>query len=137
MRLPLAKRIELDGIPAEQAESFAMLARIMNPFMANTVDILNGGVNFDNFESRLSKITIKTDASGNLKTPIDINVGLGRFPLGHICVDVRDSVNTNTIPNITGTPYLIYTPLTDGLLRVSKVLNIGANANLTLTIWFL
>lgn len=137
MRLPLAKRIELDGIPAEQQETMSMLARILNPFMSGTVDILNGGITFDNMASGLTKITVKTDDKGNLKVPIDINPNLGRYPLGHICVDVRDSVNTNITPNITGTPFLLYTSLPDGIIRVSKVLNIGANANLTLTIWFL
>lgn len=137
MRLPLPKRIELDGIPAEQQETMSMLARILNPFMAGTVDILNGGITFDNLASGLTKITVKTDINGNLKAPIDINPNMGRFPNGSIVIDVRDSNNSNAIPNITGTPFLIYTPLNDGIIRVSKVLNIGGNANLTLTVWFL
>lgn len=137
MKLPLAKKITLDQVPNELQGFVSTLSFILNPFMSNVVDLLNGRLGFENFDSRLAIIDVKTDANGNIMGIIDINTGLGRVPAGQICVNVVDSTNSNKIPNITGTPFVLYTPLSGGNIRISKILNLGSNANYTLTIWFL
>lgn len=137
MRLPVPKKIIIDdSTPAELQDTMSAVAGTLNPFMTDVYGILNQGINQDNLESRMVKIEVKTNASGAIIAPIDVNTGLNRLPYGHHCIDVKNTDNNSIVPNITGTPFLLYTPNSVSSLRISKILNLGANAKYTITVIF-
>lgn len=138
MRLPVAKKILNDGsVPEEQQTLVETLGGILNPFMTDTSNIINGNIGFDNFESKLSKFDIKTDAAGNITAKIDVFTGLKRLPYGHICVDIRNTDNLGAIPDVTGVPFLLYTPNNATSIKINKILNLKPNSKYTLTVWFI
>lgn len=138
MRLPAAKKIIIDdSTPAELQSTMSTVAGVLNPFMTDVTNILNQGINFDNLEARRVVIEVKTNASGAILAPIDVNTGLSRLPYGHICIDVKNTDNNSILPNIVGTPFLLYTPNSVNSMRISKILNLGPSSKYTITVVFL
>lgn len=138
MRLPAAKKIIIDdSTPVELQNTMSTIAGVINPFMTDVTSILNQGINFDNLESRKVTIEVKTNASSAILAPIDVNTGLPRLPYGHICIDVKNTDNNSILPNIVGTPFLLYTPNSVNSMRISKILNLGPSAKYTITVVFL
>jgi hypothetical protein len=138
MRLPVPKKIIIDdSTPVELQDTMSILAGTLNPFMSDVYGILNQGINQDNLESRMIKIEVKTNGTGAIIAPIDVATGLNRLPYGHTCIDVKMTDNNSLIPNITGIPYLLYTPNSISSLRISKILNLGVNSKYTITVMFI
>lgn len=138
MRLPAAKKIIIDeSVPSEMQNTMATIAGVLNPFMTDVTTILNQGINFDNLEARKVIIEVKTNATGAIISPIDVNTGLSRLPFGHQCIDVKNTDNNSVLPNITGVPFLLYTPNSVSSMRISKILNLGPSAKYTITVVFL
>lgn len=137
MQLPLPKKIVVDdSTPAEMQGTVDNIGGILNPFMSDVVRVLNQGINFDNTEFKKVVITVKTNASGAIIGSLDIATGLNRLPYGHVCIDVKNTDNASTVPDITGTPFLLYTPNSPSSMRVSKILNLGNNGKYTITVVF-
>lgn len=138
MRLPLPKKIVADeGVPSEMQQTVNNIGGILNPFMTDVVGTLNGGISFDNLESKLVKIDVKTDSTGTIIGKPDVLTGLSRLPYGSYCVDVRNTDNISSIPVITGTPFVIYTPNNQTSVKIHKILNLGNNGKYTISIVFL
>jgi hypothetical protein len=138
MRLPLQKKIVVDdNTPAELQATVETIGGILNPFMADTIGILNGGISFDNLESKLIRIDVKTDATGTIIGKPDVLTGLNRPPLGVQCIDVKVTDNVSIIPDITGTPFIIQTPNNATSIKIHKILNLGNNGKYTLTLVFI
>lgn len=137
MQLPLPKKIVIeDGTPPEVQSTVNTMGAILNPFMSDVVRVLNAGINFDNTEFKKVTITVKTNSVGAIISSIDVSTGLNRLPYGHVCIDVRNTDNASTVPDITGTPFLLYTPNSQSSMRVSKILNLGNNGKYTITVVF-
>jgi len=137
MRLPLQKKIVVDdNTPAELQSTVEIIGGILNPFMADTIGILNGGISFDNLESKLVKIDVKTDITGAIIGKPDVLTGLNRPPHGIHCIDVKITDNVSTVPDITGTPFVIQTPNNATSIKIHKILNLGKNGKYTLTLVF-
>lgn len=137
MQLPLPKKIVVeDGTPVEIQSTVNTMGGILNPFMSDVVRVLNQGINFDNTEFKKVTLTVKTNASGAIIGSLDVSTGLNRLPYGHVCIDVKNTDNASTVPDITGTPFLLYTPNSPSSMRVSKILNLGNNGKYTITVVF-
>ena len=137
MQLPLPKKIVVeDGTPPEVQNTVNTMGAILNPFMSDVVRVLNAGINFDNTEFKKVTITVKTNSVGAIISSIDVSTGLNPLPYGHVCIDVKNTDNASTIPDITGTPFLLYTPNSQSSMRVSKILNLGNNGKYTITVVF-
>lgn len=137
MRLPVPKKIIVDdSTPVELQTTMSAIAGTLNPFMSDVYGILNQGINQDNLESRMIKIEVKTNGTGAIIAPIDVATGLNRLPYGHQCIDIKMTDNNSILPNITGVPFLLYTPNSVSSLRISKILNLGVNSKYTITVIF-
>ncbi len=137
MRLPLQKKIVVDEtVPAEMQQTITNLGTILNPFMTDIISIVNGGVGLDNLEAKMVKIDVKTDSSGTIIGKPDVLTGLNRVPYGSQCIDVRNTDNVSAIPDITGTPFVLFIPNNSTSVKIHKILNLGNNGKYTLTIIF-
>jgi hypothetical protein len=138
MRLALPKKIVIDdNTPPEVQQTVTSMGSILNPFMTDVTGVLNGGIGFDNLESKLVKIDVKTDSTGSIIGKPDVLTGLSRVPHGSQCIDVRNTDNISTIPNVTSTPFVIFIPNNQTSVKIHKILNLGANGKYTLSIVFI
>jgi hypothetical protein len=137
MQLPLPKKILIENdTPVEIQSTINTMGAILNPFMSDVVRVLNQGITFDNMEFKKVTLTVKTNSSGAVIGSVDVSTGLNRLPYGHVCIDVKTTDNSSTIPDITGTPFLLYTPNNQSSIRISKILNLGNNGKYTITVIF-
>lgn len=134
MRLPNAKRITSENMPAEIQPAIDMLAGILNVFMNDVVTAINGNLDLENLVFRLIDIEVIVDSQGNLKTSPDVNLGINRIPRAVFCVNVKVPGNTNAIPDITAMPTVLFNTLEIGKIKMTKVLNIKENKKYLLTL---
>lgn len=134
MRLSNAQRIVIQDLPEEMQAPMESIAGILNPFIEDVTDILNGNVNSDNLERKIVTINIQTNANALPVGVLDISTGLKRPPLGLNIVNIRMTDNANQIPNITNTPFILWQPISAQAIRVNKILNLKENSKYTLTI---
>lgn len=133
MRLSLARRINTEGVPPEMQDTMSRLATIMNPFIEDVTTILNGRVDFDNLSFPVRQFEIIVNDKGiPIFGDLDINFNIR----GHNVINVQDANNINMIPEITGVPFILFTPSNQGHLKISKVLNLLPNRKYLLTVIF-
>ena len=133
MRLQNARKISLEQVPVEQQQSIGAIAGVVNDFMEEVVQVINGNINFDNLQRRLITLPIQTNAEGNVSN-IDIRVGIS--PKGVNVGNVYMTDNPSQVPNITSAPFVCFSPLGNGLIRITKILNLQKNSKYTLTLEF-
>lgn len=136
MQIPAVKRLTVDAVPPEQQAAIETVANIINPFMDDVVRLLNGSISNENLESKIVKIDVKTNAVGAIVGTLDILTGLKRPPLGQQIINIQMTDNSNMIPNITNTPFILCRPVSATVVRVDKILNLIANSKYTITIEF-
>jgi len=137
MRLPAAKRIVIEDLPAEIQQPMEVVATILNPFIEDVTTILNGQVGSDNLERKVVTFDVKTNANGLIVGNLDIVTGLARPPRGSSVVNVQMTENSQQVANITNTPYLVFQPISAQAVRVNKILNLKENSKYTITVEFL
>ncbi len=137
MRIAIPKKIVNDGsIPADQQQLVENLGVILNQPLNDICTIINGGIGFDNLEQKIAKFSVKTDTNGALLAKVDITTGLNRLPYGSCCIDVRNSDNIGAVPELNGTPFIIYTPNNQTTVKIQSILNLKPNSKYTITAIF-
>lgn len=137
MRLPAAKRVVIEDLPAEIQQPMQVIATILNPFIEDVTTILNGKVSSDNLERKVVKFTVKTNGSASIIGVLDIVTGLSRPPLGVNIINIQMTDNSQEIPNVTGTPFMMFQAISVQAIRVVKILNLKENSKYTITAEFL
>lgn len=137
MRLPSAKRITSENMSAEVQPAIDMIGGILNVFMSDVVNVINGNLDIENTIFRIVEVEVIVDSEGNLKTSPDINIGVARIPRGCLCINVRVPSKNNVIPNITAMPDVLFNTLELGKIRLTKVLNLKENEKYLLTLWII
>ena len=134
MRLPEAKRIVIEDLPDDLQQPMSNVALILNPFIEQVTQILNGNVGIDNLISKIVKFNVKTDANANIVGQVDLSTGLNTSPLGVNIINFQMTDNPAQIPNITQTPMIIFQPISSTVIRITKILNLKENSKYTITI---
>lgn len=132
MRLQNAKRITLEGVPSEQQQAVSEIALVVNTFMEDVVNIINGNVGFDNLSREIISFPVQTDNLGNVKQAVDIKTRLSFAPRGCNVCNIMMTDNPQQVPNITNTPFVCFTPLTNNSIRITKILNLQKNTKYTI-----
>lgn len=133
MRLRTPQRLVLEGIPEEQQQLASEIASIMNNFNEEVANLINGNLGFDNFNRKVVQIPVQTDASGNVQ-PFEIRTGINGNPIGCNIVNLYMTNTPAQVPNITSAPFICFTPIGNGNIRITKVLNLEKNSKYTLTV---
>lgn len=136
MKLPAVKRLSYDNVPDEQQQTVQTIANIINPFMDDVSQILNGNISFDNTTFKTAKFSVKTDANGAIIGQLIIATGLTRPPFGVIICDIKMTSNPDAAVNIDNTPFLVQRPASATTIKVDKILNLKANSEYTISLIF-
>lgn len=133
MRLRTAKRLSLEGIPEEQQQLASEIASIINVFNEDVATVINGNLGFDNLNRKIIQIPMQTDASGNVQ-PFEVKTGISGNPVGCNIVNLYMTNTPAQVPNITSAPFICFTPIGNGNIKITKVLNLEKNSKYTIIV---
>ena len=133
MRLPSPKRLNLESIPQEQQQLASEIASIINSFMEDSTNIINGNIGFDNLNRKVVQINVQTGATGAVQ-PVEIRTGLSSNPVGCTVLNIYMTNAPTQVPNINSAPFVCFSPIGNGNIRITKILNLEKNSKYTITL---
>lgn len=134
MQLPNVNRIIVEDFKAEDRETVAKLAVILNQFMDSVVELSRKNIGFENLSRSLVTLDITVDANGKPQGVSKINTNLRTYK-GKNIIDVQ-SFKAGS-PNVISTPYIDLTPEGNGIVKINKIYGIAANTKVRITIEFI
>lgn len=104
------KAISYDDYSEEAAEIMEDLADILNPFMREVTDAINGNIDFENLKQAVIELQVTVNSNGtpNVTT---FNVGASSIK-GMDVISARNLTNNNVYP--TSKPFINYSPTSSG-----------------------
>lgn len=124
------RRIALGDFASNPEEAIRILSEILNPFMREVTDEINGGLDFENLAQNILQFDTIVNADGR-PTSNQLNTGIVR-PQGFQVIRVIN--NSNPSETIDGQPFISYSPLGNGIVNINKISNLTANNNYNLTV---
>ena len=117
------QRIIIEDFQEEDRDTVAKLANILNYYMTQNTDILNGRLGHENMNRRLVKIEVTVDGNGvpTQSTTFSTESGV----LGGVVLSARNLTNSVVPANFT--PFITFTPIQAGLYKISNIKGLVAN----------
>lgn len=124
------KRIVAEDYAKEYQQLVSRLGYILNGFMDESVDIINGGLNFDNLAFNLVTFDITVDADG--KPIINNKVNINKTnPTGFNVIRAINLNNTAVYP--ISQPFISFVPGADGVMTVTNISGLQGNSKYRIT----
>lgn len=132
-KLSNLKRIVSEDFNAKDKNLIDKLGFVLNSFMNETTNIINGKLDFDN--TVYKKVTYITKTTSGIPDGNDIIKSELRFVSGIQCINAVSTDGTGNDP--THTPFLTFTIGGDGFIRVTKITGLqdGKEYKLTLILY--
>lgn len=129
-RLTNVQRIIIEDFQEEDRETVSKLANILNYFMTQVTDTVNGRLDYENINKQAVTVDVTVDASGK---PIQTtNFSAQQGLLGASVIRAQNLTNSAVFP--TGQPFVSFTPVQSGLYRVSNITGLQPNNKYRLTL---
>ncbi len=108
------------------------LGAIINPFLQEVVEIMDGNVDFDNRTESIKQFDITVDSNGTPTTlPFNIKVDVKR-PQGTDIIKADNFTNTSGYPS--SQPFISFTRISDNIIRIDNVSGLRPNEKYKLTL---
>jgi hypothetical protein len=133
MRPSNVRRIVVEDFKSEDRETVGKLAEIINTYMDETTEVLQGNIDFDNMRRALIKADFTVDANGKPMGVSQINIGLKTYQGNHI-INVQSLVGGE---NVVSTPYLDCTYQGNGLVKINKITGLPPGKKVRITFEFI
>jgi hypothetical protein len=125
------KAISYDDYSEEAAEIMEDLADILNPFMREVTDVINGNIDFDNLRQSIIELQVTVDGNGKPNVS-SLNVGSSSIK-GLDVISARNLTNNSTYP--TSKPFITYTPSSSGnTITLNNISGLPSNNKFLLNI---
>lgn len=98
--------------------------------MDQTINVLNGNVDFQNLNQEIVNYTISVDGSGNIINPPNIRVNLASKPQGIICISAINLSNSTIFP--TNQPFVSFTLQNNTTINVLNISGLQNNSQYSL-----
>ena len=116
-RLNNVQRIIIEDFQEEDRATVEKLANILNYFMTQTTDIINGRLDYENINKQLVTIDVTVDANG---TPIQATNFAAQAGLrGGQVLRAENLTNRAVFP--LSQPFVSFTPVQSGLYKVNNI----------------
>lgn len=130
-RLNNVKRIITEDFEPQYQTLISRLGYVLNQFMSDTVNIVNGNIDFDNLNQNLIEFDISVDSTGKPIKVSSINVGKIN-PRGLTVIRVQSLTNSTSYP--TSTPFISYTPIGNNSVTINNITGLQPNITYKLTV---
>lgn len=131
-RLDNAKRIIKEDYPTKYHDLIHQLGFVVNTFMEQATDQINGNLDFDNLSQDIVTFDIVVNGSG---VPVGNNLFKTNvsLPRGFNVIRAIDKNNPGSF--VTNQPFISYTPQTDTrVIRIDNLVGLVADRVYTLTV---
>lgn len=117
------QRIVIEDFQEEDRATVSKLANILNYYMTQNTDIINGRLSFENMNRRLVTIDVTVDANG---TPIqDLNFSTEQGVQGGTVLSARNLTNSSVY--VESAPFITFTPIGAGLYKINNIRGLVPN----------
>lgn len=122
-RVDNVKRINALEFPAEDRETIERLSTILNFFMEDVVNTINGNIDFDNLKRELKTLDITVDSNG---FPIRNPQFSSKLDIAGTKIIRADNL-TNSAVRPTSAPFITYTTNGTGTFTIQHISGLPAN----------
>lgn len=130
-RLNNVQRILPKEFPEEDRQTVEMLAGILNYFMTQTTDIINGRLDYENINKEIVTFDVTVDANGNPIQTLNFTATSG--VVGGTVINAQNLTNTAVFP--TSQPFVSFNALQQNkLYRVNNITGLQANNKYRITL---
>lgn len=129
-RIPNYRRISTGDFSADNSQDMGQLAEILNPFMRDVTDVINGQIDFENLNQNIIQFEVTVDSNGVPQNK-QVNVGNSTFN-GFSVINARNVTNPSIYP--TGQPFISAVPTGSQVVNVNNISNLPANNKFLLTV---
>lgn len=131
MRLYKPAEIQAEDFSAEDQEMASRLGNIINPFMQQVVELVNGRLDFENRVEDLIQLEVSVDSTGKPLLNSRVNVG----KTSSFGLQVISDVNlTNSALTLDSAPYISFSNIGNGLVEIRKITGLVPNNRYRLNI---
>ncbi len=130
-KLSNVRRIVAEDFKPEHREIAEKVGTILNQFMEEVYTSYQKGLNFENFNQELTRITVKTDADGIPTTSTKFSSNLRRIS-GIIVIQARNQTSSTVFP--TEGIFVSYDQNSAGLYTVRHITGIPVGNKFELTL---
>ena len=132
MKLNNARNIRAEDFDDEYSQLVSQLGSILNSFMQEVVELSEGRVDFDNKAETVLDFDITVNSSGiPVQTPFKVNTGISSIRGIQV---IRAYNLTNVAGYPTGQPFINFSPLGGGFMRIDSISGLRANEKYKLTV---
>lgn len=129
-RLNNVQRIIIEDFQDEDRETVSKLANILNYFMTQVTDIVNGRLDYENINKETVTIDVTVDSTGK---PIQTtNFSSQQGLLGSTVIRAQNLTNSAVFP--LGQPFVSFAPIQSTLYRVNNITGLQPNNKYRLTL---
>jgi len=128
-KIPNYRRISTGDFSAENSQDMNQLAEILNPFMRDITDVINGNIDFENLNQNIIEFETTVDANG-IPQNKQINIGNSTFK-GFNVINARNLTNPSVYP--TGQPFISASPTGNQVVNINNISNLPANNKFLIT----
>lgn len=131
MQIDNVKRILAEDFDKDHQETVEKLANILNYFMEQVSNAVNGNISFDNLNQRL--ITVETTVDDN-GTPLSGATFASNLKNASGCVVIAAKNVTNGSVYPTSCPFVSFSPASSGTFKINNIkgLQVGNKYRLTI-----
>lgn len=130
-RLNNVQRILPKEFPEEDRQTVEMLAGILNYFMTQTTDIINGRLDYENINKEIVTFEVTVDANGKPIQTLNFTANSG--VVGGTVINAQNLTNTAVFP--TSQPFVSFNALQQNkLYRVNNITGLQANNKYRITL---
>jgi len=122
-RLTNVQRIIIEDFQEEDRDTVSKLANILNYYMTQNTDIINGRLDYDNINKQLVTIEVTVDANGKPIQATNFSAEAGL--IGGTVLRAQNLTNSAVFP--TAQPFISFSPVQSGLYRINNISGLQPN----------
>lgn len=124
------RRIIIEDYEEEERPLVSKLAGTLNNFMEQVVSTVNGNLDFDNINRKISTFEVTVDSTGK---PITSTKFSGKRGVkGTSVINIENLTNTNVFPD--NHPFISYTSTGEGIYTVRKITGLPISNKFRITL---
>lgn len=130
-KLPELRRIVTEEFKSEERDLIEKLGVVLNLFMEQTIDALNGNLDSINIKQEIKDLTLSVNASGTPNTDVIAKSNIKGKVLGLEVIKADNITNPGTYP--TGGIFISWT-VVNNLIRILNVTGLQPDQQYTLRV---